>query len=114
MRLRPSEPLPGFVPQFSHSSGLRILRAAARARCFRTVLISYALDAGLPRDVGYIHTTKNLYDVPMTTKHTFRFYFSDGRILTAQGKSWREALRELGYGPAAMLFLVHSYDESVS
>jgi hypothetical protein len=41
---------------------------------------------------------------------TFRFKFEDGRVLEARGRNWRSALKVLGRGPDAMLFLVHSYE----
>lgn len=44
---------------------------------------------------------------------TFRFKMDGGAIAVtreAQGRDWKEALRALGYGPSAMLYLVISFE----
>jgi hypothetical protein len=42
---------------------------------------------------------------------TFRFKFEDGRTKEARGRDWRSALKALGYGPSAMLYVVVSFEE---
>lgn len=44
---------------------------------------------------------------------TFRFKMDGGAIQVtreAQGRDWKEALKALGYGPQAMMYLVISFE----